>query len=145
MSLSIGCRYLFVYGSLLKKINHPLHKKLARHSDFLGNATTRGRLFNVGAYPGLALSGKETGVVRGELYQLRQRRLILSILDRYEGCGPQAARPHEYRREIVPVELIDGQLLLAWTYIYNRPTSGLQTIAGGDYLEFRKHSGKNNR
>jgi gamma-glutamylcyclotransferase (GGCT)/AIG2-like uncharacterized protein YtfP len=59
---------------------------------------------------------------------------LLPLLDNYEECGPGFAQPQEYRRELQQVTLDNGDSLSAWVYIYNRATTGLRQIPGGDFL-----------
>ncbi|MGR9088885.1 MAG: gamma-glutamylcyclotransferase, partial [Gammaproteobacteria bacterium] len=53
-------------------------------------------------------------------------------LDRYEGIGPEFRMPHEYQRQQQPVRLDNGRSVMAWLYLYNRPTAGLEIIEAGD-------------
>jgi len=77
---------------------------------FVGDATVRGTLYDLGAYPGLLVAGEHAGLVTGEVYALDPARedATLAVLDEYEGCAPRDAPPHEYRRERVQVTLVDG-------------------------------------
>ena len=59
--------YLFVYGTLMKKAGHPMHKTLARYATYLGEATAEGALYDLGAYPAMR---EGEGSVRGELREL---------------------------------------------------------------------------
>ena len=47
-----GDPLLFVYGTLRRRMNHDLHQVLADGASFLGNGTFRGKLYNLGRYPG---------------------------------------------------------------------------------------------
>ncbi|MBE0627081.1 MAG: hypothetical protein IH606_19965 [Burkholderiales bacterium] len=40
----------------------------------------------------------------------------------------------EYVREEKEVVLNSGEMLIAWIYIYNRPTGALEEISSGDFL-----------
>ena len=65
----------------------------------------------------------------------------LALLDAYEGCANSDPEPHEYRRAIVQVRFDNGSQCAAWTYLLNRSHAGLQRIAGGDYVAWRRRGG----
>ena len=44
---------LFVYGSLLSRVRHPMGTRLRGEARLLGQATIQGRLYSLGRYPGL--------------------------------------------------------------------------------------------
>src|SRR5437762_3224463 len=81
----------------------PTARLLARHADFLGEATCRGRLVLVKHYPGLLLSDVPSDRVHGELFQLRVPAELLRELDMYEACGEGFPEPTEYLRQLVDV------------------------------------------
>jgi len=71
---------LFVYGTLRRgEPNHSLLQK----SDFLGDTTLVGSLFDLGEYPALHLDG--AGTVYGEVW--RTSDATIAALDDYEGVG----------------------------------------------------------
>src|SRR5207244_1117859 len=61
---------LFVYGTLRRDPAHEMFHLLARTAHFVGEARVAGRLYDLGAYPGMTLSpnGK---YVKGEIYEVR--------------------------------------------------------------------------
>ncbi len=126
--------HLFVYGTLRRAFGHPMHRLLARHADYAGEATYQGRLYDLGPYPGVLPSDQANEEVKGELYALYPgtRADLLARLDAYEGCGP----PGEalYRREKHVIYARDGAPVQAWVYLYNRPLTGARRIFSGDYL-----------
>ena len=126
--------FLFVYGTLRRRGGGAMHAYLARNSDFVDEATFRGKLFDIGAYPGVVPSDDPADLVHGEVYRLRHARDVLRSLDRYEGAGPGFPASREYIRSRREVRLPDGFTLPAWVYIYNRPTRGLAIISGGDFF-----------
>jgi gamma-glutamylcyclotransferase (GGCT)/AIG2-like uncharacterized protein YtfP len=134
---------LFVYGSLRKALGHEMHHVLARAAHFLGHATVRGALYDLGAYPGLVTAAAGAGLVSGEVYLLAAEtaEATLTILDAYEGCARSDPEPQEYRREVVPVSFDDDTEGEAWTYVLNRPHAGLPRIPGGDYVAWRRRGG----
>lgn len=130
----IADQYLFVYGTLRHDAGHRMHHLLAQHAILLGEATFRGRLYSIGSYPGVVSSDNSVDRVKGEVYCLREFDLLLSQLDRYEGCGPTFPAPTEYVRQQHEITLANGQSLKAWVYIYNYPTDQLPRISSGDFL-----------
>jgi gamma-glutamylcyclotransferase (GGCT)/AIG2-like uncharacterized protein YtfP len=126
---------LFVYGTLMRGFDHPMAQLLSRTADFLGEASCRGRLYQVKHYPGLVLSEEPNEIVFGELFHLRQAEPLLREFDMYEACGEGFAEPTEYVRRMLSVTPADGGVREAWTYIYNWPVAHLPRIASGRFLE----------
>jgi len=118
--------YLFVYGTLLSSLKHPMQKILRRCAKPVGPAKTEGRLYDLGAYPGLK---EGTGEVRGELYRITDLRRLFEALDRYEG--------REYRRTVKDVVTENGECVDAWVYLYLPPVRERRIIETGDYARFR--------
>lgn len=124
--------YLFVYGTLRRTCSTGAHKTYLNGATFIGDAKLHAKLFRVSYYPAIVLSNEGTWVI-GEVYRLTGDAQ-LQALDKYEECAPPINNQQEYKRELVQVQLADGELM-AWTYIYNRPTEGLTQIISGDFLQ----------
>ena len=135
-----GPQHLFVYGTLRRVFAHDHARILRAHCRFVGEGGLQGQLFDVGSYPAAVASTGIGGDVRGELYRMIRPDLLLPILDRFEGCGADDEEPTLYRREGLEVRLDTGRNLKAWVYLYNRDTSGLRPIPGGDYTAYREPS-----
>jgi len=117
---------LFVYGSLLQTLG--LHHNLAG-AHLLGPALTAGRLYDLGAFPGLT-PGDDPVV--GELYAIDDA--TLESLDHIEGFSPSSPETSFYRRERLPVtRLGDGAVREAWTYFYNQSVRGRPRVPHGDW------------
>jgi gamma-glutamylcyclotransferase (GGCT)/AIG2-like uncharacterized protein YtfP len=129
---------LFVYGTLRRGARPGASQLLERGATCLGPARTRGRLYDVGRYPGLVPSDDPAAFVRGEVHVLADPAVALEHLDRYEGCAPDDARPHEYERVEREVVLDSGAVVAAWVYLYARPIDGLREIRSGDWLVDRE-------
>src|ERR1700761_9156786 len=125
---------LFVYGTLMRGYAHPMARLLSANADFLGEASCRGKLYQVKHYPGLILSDDASDVVFGELYRLRAVEDLLREFDMYEACGEGFPEPTQYVRQILPVTLPDDASLAAWPYIYNWPVAALARIESGRFL-----------
>ena len=126
--------HLFVYGTLMRRARHPMAAMLAAQADFVGEARYAGQLYCVAHYPGVIPSDAPGDVVFGDVYALRHPSRLWPRLDAYEGCGPHAAKPEQYRRTLASVILNDGQALPAFIYLYNRPVAGLPRIRSGRFL-----------
>lgn len=125
--------YLFVYGTLRRDAGHPSHGLLAEGAELLGTAHIHGRLYEIDGYPGAVPADSEAEQVVGELYRLLKPAAVLAALDDYEEAGELYPEPREYKRCRVSVKLEGGEEMVAWCYLYNRPTAGLRLIAGGDW------------
>lgn len=101
--------YLFVYGTLRR--GQPLHHELVTaRAEFVGEARMRGRLYDLGRYPGALAEGEQ--VIAGELYRLSEPPAAFRRLDAVEGS--------EYRRSVVCVDLA-GRGRRAWAYLLRKP------------------------
>mgnify|MGYP006195104969 CR=1 FL=1 len=127
--------YLFVYGTLRRGANHPMHQLIMQTSRFIGMAHFQGKLYRVTHYPAVVASVNPDEQVLGEVYQLLQPEQTLPQLDKYEECGADFPEPQEYRRELQPVRLENGDSLTAWVYLYNRSTVGLELLFSGDFMQ----------
>jgi gamma-glutamylcyclotransferase (GGCT)/AIG2-like uncharacterized protein YtfP len=128
--------YLFVYGTLLSRFRHPLHRLLGEQAEYLGRGRMTGRLYDLGEYPGLVITPQTESRVWGELYRLRDPRPTLASLDLYEACPPSNTRSGEYRRRQVIARLLPGGSLRSWVYVYQGPVRGRPLIRSGDYLRY---------
>jgi gamma-glutamylcyclotransferase (GGCT)/AIG2-like uncharacterized protein YtfP len=122
-----GSALLFAYGTLMR--GYALHPALARGAACLGAGTVRGRLLDLGAYPGL-IDG--AGRVRGEVYRLDDTEL-LPLLDREEG--------YNFVRRRAIVTLARGRRARVWVYRYRGPRERARPIPDGDYRRARPPAG----
>ena len=125
--------YLFVYGTLMLGVEHPMAKWLSQHSEFVGAATFRGRLYRVSTYPGVVASADPADRVTGDVLKLRNAAEVLPELDRYEACGAEFAEPTEYLRKQGTVTLASGEEIAVWIYLYNWPVDAKNRIASGTF------------
>ncbi len=131
---------LFVYGTLRADVRHPLNETIRRHARDLGPAVFQGRLYDLGAYPGVIDTDQPSELVYGELYEIvGDEDLLFERLDAYEECGPGFAEPTEYLRVVRSVRLQRptgefNDAVNAWIYIYNHPLRDARWVAHGDYL-----------
>jgi gamma-glutamylcyclotransferase (GGCT)/AIG2-like uncharacterized protein YtfP len=126
--------YLFVYGTLRADSGHAMASVLATLARRVGPGSVAGRLYDLGAYPGLVEPLAEGERVRGEVYELADPERALVVLDRYEGCGPEEPPPWLFVRRPGLVALANGGELTAWVYEYRGLLDTARHIPSGDYL-----------
>ena len=131
--------YLFVYGTLMSGLE--AQDLLARqNARLIGRAKIRGKLLDLGEFPGAIKSSHPGDVVFGELYELHGDA-VLSELDVYEGYDPANPVRSLFVRDRVQVELVDqeGGGVEAWTYFYNEGHNRRKgrPIRSGDYRSYR--------
>jgi gamma-glutamylcyclotransferase (GGCT)/AIG2-like uncharacterized protein YtfP len=120
--------YLFVYGTLRSQMNDPLHRLLEQQAVLIGFGSFRGKLFDLGRYPGAVPSRVTTDRVIGEVYQLSKAQAALGILDQYEG--------HRFRRKQVTIALDSGKTVSCWIYLYRGSVRHRKLIPSGDYVRY---------
>ena len=135
---------LAAYGTLMTGQRNGLDPAIRARMRRARCCRIAGRLYEVrepdGAaghltYPALVPAGPgEAAVVEGEVFAIgadaAEAAVVLAATDRYEACVPDDPQGSTYLRRLHPV-LVDGAVLLAWLYLYNRPTDGLRPIPGG--------------
>src|SRR6202012_1008121 len=82
------CLYLFVYGTLLDADNE-FAVFMRKHCRFVKKGKFKGRLYDIGEYPGAVSDFKADGYVHGSIYLMDNAPLILQKLEDYEGYGPE--------------------------------------------------------
>jgi gamma-glutamylcyclotransferase (GGCT)/AIG2-like uncharacterized protein YtfP len=117
--------HIFVYGTLRRGAT--MHALLAPGAEWVGRARMRGRLFDLGHFPGFA-DGRAGEWVQGELYRLAgaDPAALLDSLDRYEGTA--------FRREVREAVRDGGERVQAYVYVFTGALRGRRRIASGDYL-----------
>lgn len=130
---SSDVKLLFVYGSLRKRVAEKTEQGLLKGSRRIGKASFWGKLYDVGSYPGLIESWDASSVVHGELYEVSPSQL--RELDKHEACSVEDGE--EYVRRVCQVKGPNRKWVHAYVYIYNKDTSGLRLIEGGDYVAYR--------
>ncbi len=129
----MGTPFLFVYGTLRRCAGNEMTSLLAKNAEFIGNASYQGRLYLIDGYPGAVPSDMLTDLVHGEAYRLHNPGWLLTCLDVYEECGQGFPEPTEYVRKLRQVRLYSGENILAWIYLYNRPTENLVLLPSGNF------------
>jgi gamma-glutamylcyclotransferase (GGCT)/AIG2-like uncharacterized protein YtfP len=123
---------LFVYGTLRPFVAIPMARWLATAARYVGPAHARGRLYDLGPYPGMRAARGPREWVAGDVYRIASPR-VLRVLDLYE--AGQRVRPQFARARCV-VLLTRGGRRAAWVYLYRRGVWTAPRIVSGDY---RRH------
>ena len=96
--------FLFVYGTLRRSF--PLHHILVSDSvKYVAKGHIRGRLYNLGRYPGVYQAPQGHEHVVGELYQLLDPETQLKKLDREEDFDPSRPEKSLFIRRKTQVRL----------------------------------------
>jgi len=121
---------LFVYGTLRSDVAGSRFALMAADATRVGRARVRGRLFDLGHYPGLVAAPDGDAWVGGEVHRLREPEATLARLDEYEGCAAGTPGPHEFERSVEEIVLDAGDTVRAWVYHYRGPTAGYPEVLG---------------
>src|SRR5574337_61368 len=123
-------RLLFVYGTLRRGGSNDI-TRMQPAPQSLGVDSVAGRLYDLGAYPGLVLD-RTAGNVRGELYWIEPA--LERQLDRLEGVSDPPQPGDEYFRRSVPVQR-EGRAIDCLVYEINpERISAAPLIASGDWF-----------
>jgi gamma-glutamylcyclotransferase (GGCT)/AIG2-like uncharacterized protein YtfP len=125
--------HLFVYGTLLSRVRHPMGDRLRREASLIGEASIQGRLYSLGRYPGLVESVDAGDIVHGEAYALNTPASALEWLDAYEGIRPGKGE-NPYERVERAVHLASGATLTAWVYLYRKSVRTRPPVFGGHWI-----------
>jgi len=129
--------YLFVYGTLLDDTNE-FAIYLKNNCSLYAKGKFKGRLYDIGEYPGAIADSNYPSYVYGSIFILKDATSALKYLDDYEGFGPEQEQPNLFVRGIIEVEIAKG-IVNCWCYLYNLPIDGLVLIGSGDYLRYRNN------
>lgn len=120
-----------VYGTLRKGESN---SGLLRDSKFLGEDTVRGRLLDIGWFPGfLSLSPEEeTREVKVELYEVDDA--TLQMLDYLEGYRESDLSSSLYLR--FSVITMNGEVV--WCYLWNGSEDTYPVVESGDWVQYTR-------
>jgi len=122
---------MFVYGTLLTAGNE-FSDLLKAGSRYCGEGKIRGRLYDIGEYPGAVDDQSSSDYIYGSIYELADPEKTIPVLDDYEGFDPADPRTSEFIRNAVFIES-GGIKVLCWVYLYNFSTEKYPRIEGGKY------------
>jgi gamma-glutamylcyclotransferase (GGCT)/AIG2-like uncharacterized protein YtfP len=123
---------LFIYGTLLNH-NNEFAVYLKEHSHFFANGKLRGRLYDIGEYPGAVLDDSDE-YIYGVILQVDDPEVVFLEIDDYEGYGDEQPEPNEFIRISADIETA-SEIVHCYTYVYNLPVGGLEKIEGGRYMK----------
>ncbi|WP_183572031.1 gamma-glutamylcyclotransferase family protein [Mucilaginibacter sp. X5P1] len=127
--------YLFVYGTLLDAGNK-FAAYLTNNCSFYTKGKLKGRLYDIGEYPGAVADSNSPDYVYGSIVSINNPITVLKQLDDYEGFGADQQQPNLFIREIKAIET-EGGFIDCWVYLYNLPVKRLVLIESGDYLKYK--------
>lgn len=123
----MGKHLVFVYGTLRRGGGRGMPAAFPG-AKFIADATVSGSLYDLGAYPGVALDGSDSTVI-GEVYEVDDE--LLDELDRFEATS-------NYRRRRVEISLGGGRRA-GWVYAPDPEFYSFDTlIASGDWVEYAR-------
>ncbi|MCI0487721.1 MAG: gamma-glutamylcyclotransferase [Blastocatellia bacterium] len=129
--------YLFLYGTLLPGNAPDEIADTVRRLSPITQAFVRGRLYDLGEYPGAILDPSADTSIAGEVFELPDDQETLASLDSYEGFDPDEPRGSLFARVKSPVTLYGGGELQCWIYVYNRDPEDASLVADGNYAKWR--------
>jgi gamma-glutamylcyclotransferase (GGCT)/AIG2-like uncharacterized protein YtfP len=110
---------LFVYGTLRPDHAPSEIADAVRGLKPIGSGKIHGKLYHLGAYPGVILDDRATETVEGEVFALPDAE-TLARLDEYEEYHPQEPEKSLFKRLKTTVTLQNGSRETCWVYVYNR-------------------------
>jgi gamma-glutamylcyclotransferase (GGCT)/AIG2-like uncharacterized protein YtfP len=125
--------YLFLYGTLLAEGAPDEVVGTLKSLRRIGPAHVRGRLYDLGEYPGAVIDHSANTSVHGELVELPADNAILDALDRYEEFDPSRPQKSLFVRKKAKIRLANGRNVQGWIYVYNRNPGNAPVIRGGNY------------
>jgi len=129
------CPHLFVYGTLLHGDNS-YGDYLQQNCTLLKTGKFRGKLYDMGEYPGAILNENENDnqYVYGSIYLMDEPEKLLAFIDDYEGFGENQEQPNLFLRQLTSIETNTGTME-CWVYLYNLSVTNLPQIPSGRYLK----------
>ncbi|HYH84697.1 MAG TPA: gamma-glutamylcyclotransferase family protein [Pyrinomonadaceae bacterium] len=127
--------YIFIYGTLLPEYAPDEIAGIVRQLRRVGSGCVRGRLYDLGNYPGVILDASSRTKVRGHLFALPDGKRVLRALDSYEDFKPDDVKNSLFVRKRTTATLDDGRKVECWVYVYNRDPSSAPLVSGGDYAK----------
>lgn len=110
--------HLFVYGTLLPGHAPAAMRDVVATMRVVGPATVRGRLYDLGSYPGLVLDVSDDRV-HGQVLAVPDDPDAWLRLDAYEGFVIDEPERSLFRRARCPAAVADGAVIECWVYVYN--------------------------
>ncbi len=128
-------QYLFAYGTLAENAPEKIADAVEQLK-YVGEGFIRGRLYDLGAYPGAIWSGRAEEKVFGKIFELPSDRGLLARLDAYEGFIPDQPRRSLFVRKRTTIGRPRRDSLKGWVYEYNREVKSRPIIRNGQSSRF---------
>ena len=130
---------VFVYGTLMRaECRHFAVTEAAGLTCAL-LAICPGDLFDLGTYPAMTRPTNDGCWVHGDFLRFDSLSAVLGVLDEIEGFRGWSDSSNLFERRLVAVDVGDGRIRHAWTYMLVDPPPGRQPIDSGDW---RAHRGR---
>lgn len=124
---------LFVYGTLLDGDNkYGIY--LRDNSRFFATGKLKGKLYDIGEYPGAVLLYGGDECIYGTILEIDNPGEVLAVIDLYEGFGDDQPQPNEFIRVLTEAETGAGPVN-CWIYLYNLPHENIPRIGSGIYRQ----------
>ena len=123
---------LFVYGTLIPGQEPAELAAAVRQMKYVGPATLRGRLFDLGEYPGVVLDDNGD-VVKGSSLSV-PNAAVWRALDEYEGCALPGREVGLFRRVEAVAELEGRSRVGCWVYTCSQGLSSARLVRCGCWL-----------
>jgi putative glutamine amidotransferase len=128
---------LFAYGTLLPGLAPTAMQEVVERMRPVGPAAVRGRLFDLGPYPGLVLD-VAAGAVHGQLLDVPDDPELWLRMDAYEGFVPDDPARSLFRRVMCRATFADGSDTIdCWVYVYNGNLAGARQVTDGIWRPHR--------
>ena len=115
-----------------------MHAELRKAgAEFVEVGRIRGRLYDLGEYPGAVPSTNEGEEILGEIYRLDDPGEQLGSLDAVEEYDPENPDRSLFARRLAEVRRTSGGKVRAWVYFLQSVPDGARPILGGDYSGLR--------
>ncbi len=134
---------LFVYGSLRSGFKSDAYGYISKYFKLIGNANTKGILYDMGNYPVATATADEKFIV-GELYEVLDSKafdFVIAQIDDYEGVYSEDDEAVLYKRVLADV-FVNDKTTKAWVYWYCGNVNNKPVVAGGDVLEYFNEKNK---
>ncbi len=106
---------------------------LAERRRYAGTAQVRGRLYDLGRYPGMLEPACDADWVHGDLYDLGDGTTTLAEMDAYEQA--ESPRPAYFERRLGEAVQADGTRMAVWVYWYRGEAAESGRIPSGRYTQ----------
>lgn len=127
--------YLFAYGTLRPDHSPDEIASALTKLRPVGEGFVRGKLYDLGDYPGAVLDPSSKRKIPGMVFRLPEDETVLRKIDEYEEFNPNAPDKSLFIRRLHPVRLTAGKTIRCWIYVYNQKPRNAPLPADGRPLK----------